>query len=279
MRDDLREGEVVETPHGLRPYIAAKAIVYRRCALLVDMDVMNCPDLAVPVAVMRHVVDVESSFNPYAIGVVGGRLLRQPATLQEAIATARMLESRGFNFSLGLAQVNRHNLAKYGLSSYSKAFEACLNLRAGSRILADCHVRSGYDWGRSLSCYYSGNFTDGFRDGYVQKVFASMRAGAPTAGVAPLRRIPLISATAHRNVGHQSMTSNFEPVQRPRIPQPTARKTAQSADPVVISAARGIDSVEDDAMDQPMAKGTVDLAGAMTTAPAGFGNVDAAFVF
>ena len=204
MRVDFREGEVGETPHGLRRDIAAMAIVYRRCALLPDMDVMNCGDLAVPVAVMRHVVDVESSFNPYAIGVVGGRLLRQPAGLQEAIATARMLESRGFNFSLGLAQVNRHNLAKYGLTSYAKAFEACPNLSAGSRILADCHVRSGNDWGRSLSCYYSGNFTDGFRDGYVQRVFASMRAGGIATGAEAPRAISLISATTNRNAAHRS---------------------------------------------------------------------------
>jgi type IV secretion system protein VirB1 len=165
--------------------IAAKAIVYRRCALLPDMDVMNCQHLAVPIAVMQHVVDVESSGNPYAIGVVGGRLVRQPLSLPEAVATARMLERRGYNFSLGLAQVNRRNLTKYGLATYEMAFQACPNLQAGARILADCHARSGNDWGKAFSCYYSGNFVSGFRDGYVQKVFASMRAAD---GPMPARR-------------------------------------------------------------------------------------------
>lgn len=135
---------------------------------------MDCPKLAVPLDVMQHVVRVESSFNPYAIGVVGGRLQRQPKTLSEALATVRMLESRGFNFSLGLAQVNRYNLAAYGLDSYERAFEVCPNLQAGSRILAECLQRSGRDWGKAFSCYYSGNFVTGFRHGYVQKVFASM---------------------------------------------------------------------------------------------------------
>ena len=143
--------------------------------MLSDMDVMSCRDLAVPFGVMQHVVHVESSFNPYAIGVVGGHLVRQPNSLAEALATARMLQSRGFNFSVGLAQVNRHNLARYGLS-LEHAFDACPNLQAGARILADCLLRSGNDLGKSLSCYYSGNFTTGFRQGYVQKVFASMRA-------------------------------------------------------------------------------------------------------
>ena len=146
-------------------------------ALLPGLELANCQDLAVPADVMQHVVRVESSYNPYAIGVVGGRLARQPRSLPEALATVRMLESRGYNFSLGLAQVNRHNLGRYGLSSYARAFEACPNLRAGARILAECNARAGGDWGKAFSCYYSGDFSTGFRHGYVQKLFASMRAG------------------------------------------------------------------------------------------------------
>ena len=97
---------------------------------------LNCPattsQLAVPQEIMRHVVRVESAGNPYAIGVVRGRLVRQPRRLDEAVATARMLEERGFNFSLGLAQVNRYNLRKYDLATYEKAFDPCANLVAGS---------------------------------------------------------------------------------------------------------------------------------------------------
>ena len=145
------------------------------------MELMNCPSLAVPNEVMHHVVHVESSYNPYAIGVVGGRLARQPKNLSEALATVRMLESRGYNFSLGLAQVNRYNLGKYGLDSYEKAFQACPNLQAGSRILAECYGRSSGDWGKSFSCYYSGNFVTGFRHGYVQKIYASI-SGTHSAG-------------------------------------------------------------------------------------------------
>jgi type IV secretion system protein VirB1 len=141
------------------------------------MELMGCQDLAVPTDVMHHVVRVESSYNPYAIGVVGGRLARQPNSMAEALATVRMLEEKGYNFSLGLAQVNRYNLAKYGLDSYERAFQTCPNLQAGSRILAECYGRSGGDWGKSFSCYYSGNFVTGFRHGYVQKVYASMRGG------------------------------------------------------------------------------------------------------
>jgi type IV secretion system protein VirB1 len=149
------------------------------------MDVMNCPSLAVPNVVMQHVVEVESAFNRYAIGVVGGRLQRQPHTLDEAVATARMLAARGYDFSVGLAQVNRHNLARFGLDSYAKAFDRCANLQAGARILGDCFTRARNDWGRAFSCYYSGNFITGFRDGYVAKVYASLRGD--DVAVAPIR--------------------------------------------------------------------------------------------
>ncbi|MFL6593483.1 MAG: lytic transglycosylase domain-containing protein [Luteimonas sp.] len=165
---------------------------------------MNCQALAVPAAVMRHVVDVESAFNPYAIGVVGARLARQPRTLPEAIATARMLADRGYNFSLGLGQVNRYNLARYGLSTYALAFDPCANLRAGSRILAECYGRSGSDWGKAFSCYYSGNFTTGFRDGYVQKVFASMRSTGAPESVKPASSIPIAAGTLTAQAGMQS---------------------------------------------------------------------------
>ncbi|MGH8025933.1 MAG: transglycosylase SLT domain-containing protein [Pseudoxanthomonas sp.] len=166
------------------------------------MELMSCPELAVPPEVMHHVVRVESSHNPYAIGVVGGHLVRQPKNLPEALATVRMLESRGFNFSLGVAQVNRYNLSKYGLDSYEKAFEVCPNLQAGSRILAECYSRSGRDWGKSFSCYYSGNFVTGYRHGYVQKIYASMRQTAPGAASGPQGlAIPVVSKPSRRTVG------------------------------------------------------------------------------
>lgn len=150
----------------------------------------SCPNLAVPAEIMQHVANVESGKNAYAIGVVGARLQRQPQNLDEAVATAQVLEAQGYNFSLGVAQVNRYNLSKFGLNSYEKAFDLCGNLAAGSRILAQCYALAGGDWGKSFSCYYSGNFTKGFDDGYVQKVYASIhRASAPSSVVA--RAIPI----------------------------------------------------------------------------------------
>lgn len=131
---------------------------------------------------LHALVKVESGFNPFAIGVVRGRLERQPRNAAEAVATARELERLGYNYSVGLAQVNKHNFKKYGLS-IETAFEPCQSLRAGAEILRGCfqsakgrftseqHALRG-----AFSCYYSGNFQTGFRPdfagqpSYVDKV-------------------------------------------------------------------------------------------------------------
>ncbi|MCM2523067.1 transglycosylase SLT domain-containing protein [Stenotrophomonas maltophilia] len=193
--------------------------------MLPGLEMMACPEMAVSMDVMQHVINVESSRNPYAIGVVGGALVRQPKALDEALATVRMLEEKGYNFSIGLAQVNRYNLGKYGLDSYEKAFQQCPNLQAGSRILAECYKRSGGDWGKSFSCYYSGNFETGFRHGYVQKIYDSIRRGQQVAsnGVAP---IDVVSRGERRAVKVEHHPQLASPAQ--------ARIVAQSNGPVYV---------------------------------------------
>jgi type IV secretion system protein VirB1 len=204
------------------------------------MEMMACPNLAVPAEVMQHVVNVESSRNPFAIGVVGAQLVRQPQNLPEAVATVRMLEEKGYNFSLGVAQVNRANFGKYGLDSYEKAFDVCPNLVAGSQILAQCYASAGGDWGKAFSCYYSGNFTTGYQDGYVQKVFASM-ARQPLATSANPIPIQLV------NNGASKAASRGTPVIRAdegayRVAMRSLADTAMSAALTpAVAAATGVD--------------------------------------
>jgi type IV secretion system protein VirB1 len=148
-------------------------------------------------ATLKSVVSTESSWNPYAIGVVGARLDRQPRNLAEAVATARDLERKGFNFSLGLGQVNRYNLSRYG-ETVETVFDPCRNLRAGSAILKNCyqHAKARIsDEQQALraafSCYYSGNFTRGFypdktgQASYVQKVVANTAGTVQPAPIVP----------------------------------------------------------------------------------------------
>lgn len=128
---------------------------------------------------LSRLVHVESGFSPFAIGVVGGRLQRQPVNKQEALSTARMLEASGINYSVGLAQINRRNFARLGLSLDS-AFDACTNLTAAQHILGECFSAARLQGGpeqhalhKAFSCYYSGNFHTGFRHGYVSKILSA----------------------------------------------------------------------------------------------------------
>ncbi|MGK7247425.1 transglycosylase SLT domain-containing protein [Buttiauxella agrestis] len=67
---------------------------------------MQCaPDVAPDT--LARIVKTESGFNPWAIGVVGKPLKRQPQTKEEAIAAVRQLDKDSANFSIGLAQINR----------------------------------------------------------------------------------------------------------------------------------------------------------------------------
>jgi type IV secretion system protein VirB1 len=152
-------------------------------------------------------VSVESGFNPWAIGVVGGALVRQPRHRAEALATAKALQAAGWNFSVGLGQINVGNFERLGLT-LDAAFEPCTNLAAMQSVLAECFDRARAPAAtatatttpaaatptpvdqtalrQALSCYYSGNFATGFRHGYVRKVVAA----AGTSSLVASRAIP-----------------------------------------------------------------------------------------
>lgn len=163
---------------------------------------------------LHALVKTESGFNPFAIGVVGGHLIRQPKTTAEAVATARALDAQGINFSMGLGQVNKKNLTAQGLS-YDSVFASCENLRASGNILTNCYQRAaakkdvaGGALNAAFSCYYSGNFERGFRadfhgTSYVQRVASN--AGAPKTDVPVVPAIPVVmDGDGHKKNTHSS---------------------------------------------------------------------------
>jgi type IV secretion system protein VirB1 len=177
---------------------------------------------------MAAIVRTESGFNPYAIGVVHGRLARQPASEAEAVATVHALERDGWNFSVGLAQVNRSNWPVYGLGERS-AFDPCRNLAAGAAILQGClglarraHARAPVDAQSdllaSLSCYASGDFSTGYRTGYLQRVVGNASAAsAPTTSVVvpAIAPIPVIPVDADIRRSPESSRSSLRHPSKP----------------------------------------------------------------
>ena len=130
---------------------------------------------------MLRVIAVESTGNPHAIGVVDGKLEWQPTN----------------------RAVNKKNFAKYGVT-LEQAFDPCTNLRVASAILKDCYLRAKggkatkQDIQRALrdafSCYYSGNFSAGYRLGYVKKVVSA---------------VPVISSTPERRIGKEGVMLSY----------------------------------------------------------------------
>lgn len=183
---------------------------------------------------MAAVVNVESDYNPFAIGVVGGHLERQPTSKAEAVATAKALKAADWNFSVGVGQVNRYNLSKYDLT-FETAFEPCDNIHAAAEILKACYARASLHipgeqkaLQAAFSCYYSGNFKRGFvpdssgQPSYVQKILASADQ--------PSKAIPVVPNIKSRKAQPPSKT-----------PQPARRSQPQGRPdngPVLLHAIR-----------------------------------------
>lgn len=147
---------------------------------------VECAPRVAP-STLRAIAHVESSFNPYAIGVVGNHLVRQPKNLPEAMSTAHALQASKVRFSAGLIQIYVGNWQAYNLTSET-VFDPCANMRAAAGILGSCYARSSRGepdqqqaLHQALSCYYSNNFVTGFRHGYVQKVVSAAQSFGASA--------------------------------------------------------------------------------------------------
>lgn len=126
---------------------------------------------------LLSVVQVESRFDPLAIGVNGTpRVAVTPSSVDEAVAKAQALIASGRSIDLGLAQINSRNLAWLGLDVRA-AFDSCTNLRAAAQVLQDGYSRSDAQrlgeqaaLRTALSYYNTGHPARGFSNGYVAKV-------------------------------------------------------------------------------------------------------------
>ncbi|MDU8431006.1 lytic transglycosylase domain-containing protein [Pseudomonas syringae pv. actinidifoliorum] len=155
---------------------------------------MQCAPSIHP-ATLTPIVKTESSFNPYAIGVVGKVLPRQPQSLDEAVLVVKQLVEKGANFSIGLGQINRQH---FDVSRPEPVFDPCTNLRMAERELQACYVKASKSdpdtqgaLRKAISCYYSGNPRRGFKaeaefggSSHVQRVLAN--AGTTTVTVPAL---------------------------------------------------------------------------------------------
>lgn len=131
------------------------------------------PNVYLPIA--QAIIKTESNFNQFAIGVnAKGGAVKQPTSYQEAVKTAKRLIGQGLNIDMGYAQINSANLGWLGLS-VEQVFNPCSNLKAMQTVYLTCYNKAGNTglgtrMQRAFSCYNTGNFTRGFKNGYVNKI-------------------------------------------------------------------------------------------------------------
>ena len=141
---------------------------------------------AVAAETIISIVDVESRFDPLAIGVNSGpRLPGRPTNADEAARVARRLIKAGGSVDLGIAQINSGNLGWLGLS-IEDAFEPCANLKAAARILTENFRTAAKTEAdpqealrAALSLYNTGHPRRGVQNGYVARVESSARRLLP----------------------------------------------------------------------------------------------------
>lgn len=150
---------------------------------MIDPSLYACAPHVAP-ATLASIIRVESSGNPIAINVntIRGRPRYPVPRIQSAAhgaTVARHAISQGYNVDLGLMQVNSRNLPNLGYSVEQMLSDQCLNIKAGAQILTDNYARAARERGHgqdallaALSAYNTGNFQNGFRNGYIARYFS-----------------------------------------------------------------------------------------------------------
>lgn len=136
----------------------------------------NCKNPNVDTAIIRQIIEVESTKNQFAINVnkIGSFA---PKTKDEAINLAKKYISNGYSVDIGLMQFNSKNLNSTLFSHYSvdDLLDACKNIKAGSDLFYLAYESTNPNLNkfqritRALSIYNTGDEKSGFNNGYVKK--------------------------------------------------------------------------------------------------------------
>lgn len=174
-------------------FILSALLLCSSVAHAIDAESVNFKALAkqcapgVHIDTLSAIVQHESRVNPFAIGIntKGVRLPSKPINKEEAVAAANWLKSNNHNFDGGLGQINSANLEWLGMS-IDDLFDPCKNLAGSAKVITECYKRAAPRYSdqqaalqAALSCYNTGNFNDGFTNGYVLNVASNANMDVP----------------------------------------------------------------------------------------------------
>lgn len=138
---------------------------------------LACAPNVAPIT-LQAIARVESRNNPLAIHVNGMRVQPPPAnSAQNAARVAETYIARGYSVDIGLMQVNSRHLAVLGIT-VEQILDPCTNIRAAATILTADYAAAARTRGDgqpalqlALSAYNTGNFYQGFANGYVTRYY------------------------------------------------------------------------------------------------------------
>jgi type IV secretion system protein VirB1 len=158
----------------------------------------QCAPTVAPETVLA-IIETESSGQPFALNVNGGRQPARQTNAVDAAATARRFVAAGYSVDLGLGQINSRNMRWLGLT-WETVFDPCANVAALGRVLTSNYnaAKPGRDPQTALrvafSMYNTGSQTRGFRNGYVAKVVGN--AGLANTTVTSAKTAPTVAVSA-----------------------------------------------------------------------------------
>lgn len=202
---------------------------------MIDPSLAACAPHVSPTT-LGHIIRVESSGNPLAVNVnvIRDRPRYRVPRIQSPAHGAQVVRdaiSQGYNVDIGLMQVNSRNLPRLGYT-IEQMFVPCTNIQAGAAILTDNYSRARRQHGdgqsallAALSAYNTGDFSRGFRNGYVARYFdikyatylpatAGVDAASQAVSASPVEDVPN-PFTAEMSVYSRERVENAQQPQRP----------------------------------------------------------------
>lgn len=102
----------------------------------------------IPPALLVAIAKVESGFRPWVMNINhNGQSVRviNPKTYEEAVYYLTYLHQNGYNYDVGIGQINVANIRRFGINPVS-LLDPCNNLMVSAYILRENINRYGFTW-------------------------------------------------------------------------------------------------------------------------------------
>lgn len=102
----------------------------------------------IPTGLLIAIAKVESGFRPWVINInSNGQSVKviEPKSLDEAAYYLRYLHQNGYNYDVGIGQINVANIRRFGIDPIL-LLDPCNNLLVSAHILRENINRYGFTW-------------------------------------------------------------------------------------------------------------------------------------